>query len=188
MQVNASMSFLSRKLYLHKHERFASIQAMKIFDRFNTATATSRLSDEVLYAAVSEEIEKGIKREGLWMKAFAQAKGDETQAKVCYVELRVQSLKDEAKLARAIADQEQEDDLVHNNFYANEVMAKTSEAAKAKKLHRNKEQADKAYYEKYVTKSAETPNTPLYVQYLLWGSFTLTCLFVLVVIIVDASY
>ena len=63
MQVNASMSFLSRKLYLHKHERFASIQAMKIFDKFNTATATSRLSDEVLYAAVSEEIEKGIKRE-----------------------------------------------------------------------------------------------------------------------------
>ena len=111
------------------------------------------------------------------MKAFAQAKGDETQAKVCYVELRVQSLKDEAKLARAIADQEQE-----------EVMAKTSEVAKAKKLHRNKESADKAYYEKYVTKSAEKPNTPLYVQYLLWGSFTLTCLFVLVVIIVDASY
>jgi len=168
------MSFLSKKLYLHKHERFASIQAMKIFDRFNTATATSRLSDEVLYAAVSEEIEKGIKREGLWMKAFAQAKGDETQAKVCYVELRVQSLKDEAKLARAIADQEQE-----------EVMAKTSEAAKAKKLHRNKEQADKAYYEKYVTKSAEEPTTSLYFYYLMWGSFTVICFMALVIILVD---
>ena len=57
-----------------------------------------------------------------------------------------------------------------------------------KKLHRNKGQADKAYYEKYVTKSAEEPNTSMYLAYFLWGSFTLTCVIALVVILVDASY
>jgi len=80
---------------------------MKIFDKFSVSAAASRLNDETLYAFVSEEIEKGIKRDGLWIKAVADAKGNESIAKANYIKLRVQSLKDEASLAKAREAQSQ---------------------------------------------------------------------------------
>ena len=57
--------------------------------------AEKRLNEEDLYAAVAIEIGKGVKREGIWAKAFAKSKGDENLTKAYYIELRVQSLRDE---------------------------------------------------------------------------------------------
>jgi hypothetical protein len=64
-------------------------------------------SDEAFYEAVVIEIEREGPRKGLWAKAFAKAGGVEPVAKACYIEWRVEQLKDEiaaelaAQLARA---------------------------------------------------------------------------------------
>jgi hypothetical protein len=58
-------------------------------------SAEKRLNEENLYEAVATEIGNGVRREGIWIKAFAKAKGDENLAKAYYVELRVQALRDE---------------------------------------------------------------------------------------------
>jgi hypothetical protein len=60
--------------------------------------AEKRLNEEELYAAVAIEIGKGVKREGIWAKAFAKSKGDENLTKAYYIELRVQSLRDETTM------------------------------------------------------------------------------------------
>jgi len=61
----------------------------------NNEDSINRLSEEAIYEMVAEEVQKGIRREGLWVKAYAQAGGDETKAKAIYIELRRQSLIDE---------------------------------------------------------------------------------------------
>ena len=128
-------------------------RTMKIFDKFSVSAATLRLNDEVLYAIVSEEIEKGIKRDGLWIKALADAKGNETLAKAGYVKLRVQSLKDEARLEQSIIDPKE-----------NEELENKARQARSRKAELEKERRDKDYYEKYVVTSAKEPNTSLFLQ------------------------
>ena len=148
---------------------------MKIFDKFSVSAAALRLNDEALYAIVSEEIEKGIKRDGLWIKALADAKGNETLAKAGYVKLRVQSLKDEARLEQSIIDRKK-----------NEELENKARQARSRKSELEKERRDKEYYEKYVVTSAKEPNRSLFLQYFLWGSFTLAC-FIVLLLLFDAN-
>jgi len=54
-----------------------------------------RLSEEAIYELVADELKRGQRREGLWVKAYSQAGGDETKAKAMYIELRKQSILDE---------------------------------------------------------------------------------------------
>tara|TARA_B110000908_G_C10062924_1_gene361490 strand:- start:139 stop:663 length:525 start_codon:yes stop_codon:yes gene_type:complete len=85
--------------------------------------AEKRLNEEELYAAVAIEIGKGVKREGIWAKAFAKAKGDENLTKAYYIELRVQSLRDEiTTYAKELKD---------NAMRANEAQAQAQARAKA---------------------------------------------------------
>ena len=58
--------------------------------------AAARLAEEALYEQVAAEIAEGMRRDGLWAKAIVQSGGSEELARVAYIELRVQSLKDEA--------------------------------------------------------------------------------------------
>ena len=51
--------------------------------------------EEAAYEAVAEEIDQGIRRQGLWAKAIAEAEGSEELARAIYIRLRVQSLMDE---------------------------------------------------------------------------------------------
>jgi hypothetical protein len=74
---------------------------MGLFDEIKAAGASYRLTEEVLFAEVLREVESGIRRDGLWAKALADADGDEVKAKGRYLKLRVQSLKDEANLLMA---------------------------------------------------------------------------------------
>lgn len=71
--------------------------------------AAARLAEEALYEQVAAEIAAGIRRDGLWAKAIVQSGGSEERARVAYINLRVQSLKDEAavmaEMGRIAADE-----------------------------------------------------------------------------------
>jgi hypothetical protein len=73
---------------------------MSIFGNYKTNQAISRLSEEMLYAKVAEEIQLGIRRDGLWAKAISEAELNEDKAKAIYIKLRVQSLVDEINLSK----------------------------------------------------------------------------------------
>jgi len=71
---------------------------MGLFDKFKTSTAIDRLSEEKLYEQVAQELKAGKKREGVWVKAMAKSSGDLNKAESLYIELRVQTLKDESEI------------------------------------------------------------------------------------------
>ena len=74
--------------------------------------ALYRETEEQLFAQVVEEIEAGKRRDGLWAKALISAEGDETKAKIEYIQLRVQSILDEemlGSLRKAEADKKAAD-------------------------------------------------------------------------------
>ena len=90
--------------------------------------AEKRLNEEDLYAAVAIEIGKGVKREGIWAKAFAKSKGDENLTKAYYIELRVQSLRDEITIyAKELKDNAMRDNEAQARARAN--LAKKPELA-----------------------------------------------------------
>lgn len=60
--------------------------------------AQQRQDEERLLEQVVGELERGYRRDGVWAKALISADGDEDRAKANYLELRVQSLRDEALL------------------------------------------------------------------------------------------
>jgi len=72
---------------------------MSISDLYLKSQISTRILEEELYAEVLREIESGIRRDGLWAKAFAKS-GSEERAKALYIEFRVQSLRDELTLYR----------------------------------------------------------------------------------------
>jgi hypothetical protein len=78
---------------------------MSIFGKYKTNQAISRLSEEMLYAKVAEEIQRGIRRDGLWAKAISEAELNEDKAKAIYIKLRVQSLVDEINLSKEADEQ-----------------------------------------------------------------------------------
>ena len=71
---------------------------MRWLNRISAATAAVRLIDESLYAQAFDELNQGIRRDGLWAKALANAEGNEAKARGLYLQYRVQSYKDEAAL------------------------------------------------------------------------------------------
>lgn len=77
---------------------------MGMFDRFRTQSAVSRLAEEALYAEAMREIESGIRRDGIWAMALAEANMDQSKAAARYIKLRVQSLKDEMDLTQKLDD------------------------------------------------------------------------------------
>lgn len=71
---------------------------MGIIENFRARRAVSRLTDEALHAEALREVESGIRRDGLWAKALAQAQMRQGDAQALYLQLRVQSLRDELQL------------------------------------------------------------------------------------------
>ena len=78
---------------------------MGMFDRYRTVSAVSRLAEEALYAQAMREIESGIRRDGIWAMALAEANMDQSKAAATYLKLRVQSLKAEMDLTRKVVDE-----------------------------------------------------------------------------------
>lgn len=77
---------------------------MGLFDKLKTHGAVSRLAEEVLYAEAMREIESGVRRDGIWAMAMAEANMDQSKAAAKYLKLRVQSLKDEIDMAQKAAN------------------------------------------------------------------------------------
>lgn len=65
----------------------------------------SHLVEEKIYGQVIEELESVTRRKSLWEKALQKSRSNEQKAKVLYVEYRVQSIKDEAVIARTLAEE-----------------------------------------------------------------------------------
>jgi|TARA_R110000787_G_scaffold13751_5_gene42861 hypothetical protein len=82
---------------------------MSIFDKFKTQSIGARLIEEKLYEVVANELQNGVRRNGLWAKALAKSQGDESKAKALYISYRVQSLKDESEISEARKEHELEE-------------------------------------------------------------------------------
>ena len=66
------------------------------------ALSANRLADRAFYEQVAEEMQRGVRDEALWLMAYERANGEERGAKVFYIGLRVQSLKDEKTIVDAM--------------------------------------------------------------------------------------
>lgn len=71
---------------------------MAIFDKLKEITIAQRKSDEALYSIVAQEMEDGIRHQGLWLKALGKADGNKEKQISEYIKLRVQSLKDDVSI------------------------------------------------------------------------------------------
>ena len=80
-----------------------------MFKRFRTDIAKARLLEESYFNAVSNELENGIKRDGLWLKALTESNGDQEKAKAKYIKLRVQAMRDEDDIMQAAVDEKLKD-------------------------------------------------------------------------------
>jgi hypothetical protein len=71
-----------------------------MFDSFrkkvSVKAAQIRAEDERLYEVVAQELDRGERRPGLWVKAMADSEGSEEKASSLYLKYRVQSLKDDS--------------------------------------------------------------------------------------------
>lgn len=77
---------------------------MAMLKKFRNNSIIQRKKDEAFYSLVAQEMASGIVYEGLWIKAFELADGDEKKQLSEYIRLRVQSLKDDVSL---IADHQE---------------------------------------------------------------------------------
>jgi hypothetical protein len=56
----------------------------------------SRQFEEQIYEAVAQELASGVRKEGLWLKAVADAEGSDSRAKALYIRYRAQAMLDDA--------------------------------------------------------------------------------------------
>jgi hypothetical protein len=116
-----------------------------MLDKFRASRSISRLQEEQLYALVLREIESGALREGIWAKAFSKSSGDESKTQALYIEMRVQSIIDEGRVAVFIENQL--NDIVDprlNKSMAVEPNAARSEEIKRKSMSRYATEQEKA--------------------------------------------
>ena len=73
-----------------------------MFGKLKLASAAKRLEEEKLYEAVVQELEKGLRRDGLWAKALANSNGNEEKVKALYIQYRIQSIKDEGVVLKEV--------------------------------------------------------------------------------------
>jgi hypothetical protein len=83
------------------------LKGIMMFKRLRLNSAKSRLVEERLYEMVMDELETGNIRRGIWAKAVAKSNGNDNQARSKYLELRVESLKDEAHVIQSILESEE---------------------------------------------------------------------------------
>ncbi len=69
-----------------------------MFNKFKKMNIAQRKNDEDLYSIVAQEMESGVKNNGLWLKALEKAGGVKEKQVAEYIKLRVQSLKDDLDL------------------------------------------------------------------------------------------
>jgi hypothetical protein len=75
---------------------------MRFFDKIRARSALRRIVKEDMYSVVHRELANGVKRDGLWLKAKVESKGDDVAIEDIYIKLRVQSLVDERNIGNAV--------------------------------------------------------------------------------------
>lgn len=68
---------------------------MSIINGLKSIGLERRRSEDALYSIVAQEVEQGIRYDGLWIKALEQARGNPERQIAEYIRLRVQKLKDD---------------------------------------------------------------------------------------------
>ncbi len=76
-----------------------------MFKKIKAKLSAQRLNEEKLYAYVLDEMDQGIKRNGLWAKAISDARGIDGKAEALYIKYRVQSLYDEGNILDLVLDE-----------------------------------------------------------------------------------
>lgn len=76
---------------------------MSFWKKAKHASIENRLVEEKIYEQVFQELESGVRSDGLWIKAFQKGEGDEQKAKALYIEYRVQAIKDEYALIKSMS-------------------------------------------------------------------------------------
>jgi len=69
-----------------------------IFNKIKYNNAVIRIDEEKYYELVASELENGMRKKGLWLKALSKSNGDENKANSLYVSFRVQAIKDEFEI------------------------------------------------------------------------------------------
>lgn len=76
-----------------------SVDLSMVMKFFTTPRGSKkRILEEWVYECVAHELESGDIRKGLWTKALGLALGDIGKCESIYIQLRAQSIIDEAKL------------------------------------------------------------------------------------------
>jgi len=79
---------------------------MKTFlEKIRARLALGRIVNEEMYSVVHRELADGVKRDGLWLKAKLESKGDDVAIEAIYIKLRVQSLVDERNIGIAVINE-----------------------------------------------------------------------------------
>ena len=105
---------------------------MSFLKKIKRTAISDRLIEEKLYEQVLREFESGVRRDGLWAKAFQKSRGDEQKANALYLKYRVQSIKDETEIDNMLAESANESDIprsqkrqVHHRHKGPEAQCKT---------------------------------------------------------------
>ena len=92
----------TEKKFIEKSDFASAARSQSANQTLSPTTMTiEKLTEEDYWATAMNEVETGQRRPGLWAKAFAEADGDETKAKVAYLKARVQQLTDAATALQA---------------------------------------------------------------------------------------
>lgn len=75
-----------------------------MFDKFRKMNIAHRKTDEALYSVVAQEMESGVRNNGLWLKALEKADGNKEKQVAEYIKLRVQSLKDDVSIFSELSE------------------------------------------------------------------------------------
>lgn len=73
------------------------------FDYLRGRHAVKSISEEAYYEQVHAELRQGMRREGLWMKAWSDSGGDRERAEALYIKYRVDAMKEAVK-TKAVND------------------------------------------------------------------------------------
>ena len=95
-----------------------------IFKKNNGKKLVDEELNYKLYERVSKEIESGVKNEGVWAKAYSDAKGNLQKTKAIYIQLMVERLRlldeQEEKKKKEVLEQEAEERAIKIQEYYQE--------------------------------------------------------------------
>ena len=81
-----------------------------MFEKIKANISSKRLTEEKLYAQVSNEILSGKIRDGIWAKATADAGGVDAKAKSLYIKYRVKAIQDETIILDVMQEEEEKEE------------------------------------------------------------------------------